>query len=310
VPDNLKSAVTKADRYEPEINRTYEEFAKYYATVILPARSKKPKDKPLAENGVKLAKRWILARLRNKIFTSINELNTAIRDLLIVFNSKVMKKIGKSRNELFLTLDKPNALALPETTYEYAEWKKAKVNINYHISFEKHEYSIPYTYIHKEVEIRATTNLVEVYFKGQKICAHIRSKTGYGYTTLKEHMPPSHQKYLEWTPQKILEWAEKYGVFVKTLVEKIMNSKVFAEQAYKSCLGIIRLERYYTAVKLNDACKRALQYNVFSYKGVKNILRNGLETKTEELTLIANVIKKHENIRGTDYFVKCLLEKT
>ena len=309
VPDNLKAAVTKADRYEPEINRTFEEFAAHYGTAIMPARAGKPKDKPIAENGVKIAKRWILARLRNRIFTSLAELNTAIKELLIRFNSKVMKKINKSRDDLFLSLDKLYALPLPEKHYEYAEWKKAKVNINYHIAFEKHEYSVPYTFIHKEVDIKATIKLVEVYFNGQKICSHIRSRMGYGYTTLKEHMPPSHQKYLEWTPERILEWAGKYGPFVKILVKKIMDSRIFAEQAYKSCLGIIRLERHFTAVKLNAACERALRYNVLSYKGVKNILKNNLETRKEQLTPVSNTIKEHSNIRGADYFNNCLFEK-
>jgi len=309
VPDNLKAAVTKADRYEPEINRTYEEFAEHYGTAIMPARSRKPKDKSLAENGVKLAKRWILARLRNKTFTNIAELNSAIKELLIRLNSKVMKNPGKSRNDLFLILDKPNALLLPEKPYEYSQWKKAKVNINYHISFEKHEYSVPYTCIHKKVDVKITTNLVEVYLKGQLICSHLRNRMEYGYTTQKEHMPPSHQKYLEWTPQRILEWAEKYGPCVFTLIKKIIASRVFAEQAYKSCLGIIRLEKHYTPERLNAACERALKYNVFSYKGVKNILQNGLDAKSEQFLHLSNTSKLHCNIRGADYFNECLLNK-
>ena len=309
VPDNLKAAVTKADRYEPGINRTFEEFAEHYGTAIMPARSGKPKDKPLAENGVKLGKRWILARLRNKIFTSLSELNVAIWGLLPRLNSKVMRNPGKSRDELFLILDKPNAIPLPDKAFEYAEWKKAKVNINYHISFEKHEYSVPYTYIHKEVDIKATIRLVEVYFKGERICSHVRSKMIFCYTTLKEHMPPSHQKYLEWTPERILEWAEKYGPAVKILVETIMDSRVFPEQAYKRCLGIIRLEKHYTAERLNRACDRALRYNVFSYKGVKNILQNGLDTKSEELPPFSNAPKEHANVRGAEYFNNCLLNQ-
>jgi len=309
VPDNLKAAVTKADRYEPAINHTYEEFAEHYRTAIMPARSGKPKDKPLAENGVKLAKRWILARLRNTIFTSLAELNAAIKLLLLRLNSKVMRNPEKSRDELFLILDKPNALSLPEKPYEYAEWKKAKVNINYHISFERHEYSVPFTYIHKEVDIKATLRLVEVYFKGERICSHLRSKMIYSYTTLKEHMPPSHQRYQEWTPERILDWAEKYGPAVKTLIEKIMASRMFPEQAYKRCLGIIRLERHYTAERLNRACERALKYNVFSYNGVKSILQNELDIKSEELPQFTNFPKAHDNIRGAEYFNNCLLNQ-
>jgi len=305
VPDNLKAAVTKACRYEPGINPTFEEFSDHYGTAILPARSAKPKDKSLAENGVKLAKRWILARLRDRAFFNLAELNAAIREVLSDLNSRTMKKIGKSRNELFLALDKPHALPLPEQPYEYAEWKKARVNINYHIAFEKHEYSVPYTYIHKEVDLKATANVLEVYFKGQRVCAHIRNRTEHSYTTLREHMPPAHQKYLEWTPERILQWADKYGPEVKLLVERIMDSRRFPEQAYKSCLGIIRLANHFSPERLNLACHRALQYNIYSYAGVKNILQNKLDTAPES-QLVSKTPLQHENIRGPEYFVEDL----
>ena len=310
VPDNLKAAVTRADRYEPKINRTYEEFAEHYGTAILPARSGKPKDKPLAENGVKLAKRWILARLRNKIFTNLTELNMEIRILLLRLNSKVMHNPGKSRDELFLLLDKPNALSLPDRPYEFAEWKKATVNINYHIAFEKHEYSVPYTYIHKEMDVKATLRMIEVYFKAEHVCSHLRSRILYGYTTLKEHMPPSHQRHKEWTPERILEWAGKYGLSVKSLVEAVIASRMFPEQAYKRCLGIIRLEKHYTAERLDKACERALKYNVLSYQGVKNILQNGLDSKTEEAQPTSGKPKEHANLRGAKYFTNCLNQDT
>ena len=305
VPDNLKAAVTKADRYEPEINRTYEEFAEHYGTAILPARSNKPKDKPLAENGVKLAKRWVLARLRDRIFTSLTELNAAIRELLLRLNSKVMRNPGKSRDELFLLLDKPNALPLPNRPYEFGEWKKATVNINYHVAFEKHEYSVPYTYVHKEMDVKATLRMIEVYYKAERVCSHPRSRVPFGYTTLKEHMPPSHQRHQEMTPERILHWAGKYGPSVKALVEAVIASRMFPEQAYKRCLGIIRLEKHFTADRLNKACERALKYNVLSYRGVKNILQNGLDLKTEE-TQPTSKPKEHANLRGAKYFTNCL----
>jgi transposase len=306
VPDNLKAAVTKACRYEPEINHTFAEFAEHYGTAIMPARSGKPKDKPLAENGVKLAKRWILARLRNRTFFSLAELNAAIRIVTADLNARQMKKMGKSRDELFLSLDKPNALFLPDRPYEYAQWKKAKVNINYHICFEKHDYSVPYTYIHKEVEIKATANVVEMYFKGQRICSHPRSQAEHQYSTVKEHMPPAHQKHLDWSPERILEWAGKCGTSVKTLVECIINSRRFPEQAYKSCLGIIRLRNHYTDKKLDAACARALRYRIYSYRGVKNILQNGLEDE-QELKITSRAPLRHENVRGPEYFAPCLV---
>lgn len=301
VPDNPKTVVTKACRYEPWISRTFEEFARHYGTVIMPARAVRPKDKALAENGVKLGKRWILARLRNRIFHSIEELNAAIWVILADFNSRKMKRFGKSRNELFETLDKPQALPLPDKPYEYAEWKKAKVNINYHICFEKHDYSVPYTFIHREVEIKATSDIVEVYYKGQRLCSHRRSYVANGYSTVKEHMPPSHQRYIEWTPERIMEWAGKSGSAVKTMAERIISSRKFPEQAYKSCLGLIRLANHYPEQKLNAACERALKYNIYSYTGVKNILKNGLEEEKEP-EAVTKAPLHHENLRGAEYF--------
>lgn len=301
VPDNLKSAVIKACWYEPEINPTYREFAEHYGITIFPARSGKPKDKAPAENGVRLVKRWILARLRNRQFYSCTELNVAIRELLKDLNGRKMKKIGKSRRELFESLDKPHANTLPDSPYEYAQWKKAKVGINYHVCFDKHNYSAPYTYIHKEVEIKGSTTLVEAYYKGERICSHPRSSINNGYSTLREHMPPSHQKYLDWTPKRILEWAQKYGENVCSVVKRIMESRSFPEQSYKSCLGIIRLERHYTAERLNKACKRAITYDAISYKSVKNILQNGMDLSEEEKPACQTLIR-HDNIRGKEYF--------
>jgi len=301
VPDNLKSAVSKACRYEPDINPTYAEFAAHYSVAILPARPYKPKDKAHAENGVKLAKRWILARLRNKIFYSLAELNKEILKLLDKLNERVMRKINKSRKELFEILDKPHAQLLPDNSFEFAEWKKARVNINYHISFDEHDYSVPYTYIHQEIDIRATINTVEVFYKGNRICSHQRSYKKHKYTTVKEHMPPSHQKYIEWTPERILKWSKKYGESVRELVEKIMDSKKYPEQAYKSCLGIIRLEKHFSADRLNDACNRALQYNVHSYQGVKNILKNGLD-QVKQPQAVSKPPQQHENIRGAGFY--------
>lgn len=301
VPDNLKAAVTQACRYEPELNPTYAEMARHYGMVVMPARPYRPKDKAKAETGVKLAKRWILSRLRNQVMSSLGEMNQAIRDVLDRFNTKPLKQIQKSREALFETLDRPNALPLPVARYEYAEWKRAKVNINYHVNFDRHDYSVPYTLIHQEVEIRATRATVEVYHKGGRIASHPRSEREHGYTTVREHMPPSHQKYLEWTPERILEWASKYGGAVRTLVEKIIQGRRYPEQAYKSCLGIIRLGRHYTADRLNGACVRALKYRVYSYQGVKHILTRNLEEVKGEGDPPRKPID-HENIRGGEYY--------
>ena len=302
VPDNLKSAVTKACKYEPTINPTYADFAKHYNTVIFPARTYRPKDKSLAENGVLLAKRWILAKLRNNIFYSLAEINDAIAELLEQFNDKKMKRLGKSRRELFEALDKPQLMPLPDNRYEFAEWKKARVNINYHILYDKHNYSVPYTYVHKEVEVRATVNSIEIYLKGERICSHRRSYKQHAYTTIKEHMLPSHQKYAEWTPERILQWAQKYGDAVKEIAQQVMDARKFPEQAYKSCLGIIRLGKRYESDRLNNACQRALNYRTCSYQAINNILEKGLDNQTEttETSITMNI--DHENIRGAEYY--------
>ena len=307
VPDNLRSAVSKASRYEPDINPTYAEFAEHYGTVIFPARPYRPKDKSRAENGVKLAKRWILFRLRNQAFYTLIELNQAIRVLLDDFNRRIMKKMKKSRRELFELWDKPHALPLPEKRYEFAEWKKAKVQFNYHIAYDNHHYSVPYTLIHKTADIKATRMLVEVYHQGNRICCHARSYKEHGYTTVKEHMPERHAKYLDWTPERILTYAGKYGPSVKALVQEVMAQRKFPEQAYKSCMGIIRLENRYSAERLNLACRRALTFKAYSYRSVMNILEKGLD-KQESLSLSPSsaiaVTRNHENIRGAGYYTE------
>ena len=310
VPDNLKSAVTESCKYEPLINNTFAELGSHYDLAIMPARPKRPKDKPLAENGVKLVKRWILARLRNGIFYSVGELNSAIRKLLEYYNTRIMKKYGKSRKELFESLDRPVAKPLPGTDYEYADWKKAKVNVNYHICFEKHDYSVPYTLIHKEVDIKATTDVIEVYFKSERVCSHARSRKVNGYTTVKEHMPPSHQKHLEWTPERIISWAGKYGLSVKNLVETIIASTRFPEQAYKRCLGIIRMANRYPHDRLNTACERALKYRSLSYRAVSDILKNNADKMPDiEEPKVSRRPIIHANIRGKEYFSDCLFKQ-
>ena len=300
IPDNLKAAVSKVCWYEPEINPTYANLAAHYGFCVFPARPYHPKDKGKVENGVLLAKRWILARLRNRIFESIEALNEAIEELVILFNEKPLRKLGVSRNALFLELDKPNALALPENAFEFAQWKKVRVGINYHVEFEKHSYSVPYTLIHQELEIRATSSVIEIYKAGQRILSHQRSFRENVYTTKAEHMPLSHQKYLEWTPERIIQWAAKSGPSVKELVEKIMASRLFPEQGYRSCIGIIRLANCFSASRLENACRRALSYSSLKYGSVKTILEKGLDQKEESPAIIS--IIRHENVRGPAYY--------
>lgn len=303
VPDNLKAAVSRACRYEPDLNPTYAEFARHYGLVIFPARPHRPKDKPKAENAVLLAKRWILAKLRDRLFFSLTEMNAAIIELLEIFNNRQMKRLKKSRRELFEALDKPNALPLPEKRYEFAEWKKVTVSIDYHVCFDDHYYSVPYTFVHQPLEIRATSQVIEILKKGERVCSHQRSYRPHQYTTKVEHMPKAHQQYLEWTPTRIEDWAGKAGPAVKELVGKIMQSRKFPEQAYRSCLGIIRLGTRYAPERLDQACHRALAYRVESYQGVKNILTRGLDKLSGEEKPRAAPIQ-HENIRGAEYYLR------
>jgi len=300
VPDNLKAAVNKPCRYEPEVQPTFVEFSRHYGTMIMPARPRKPKDKAKVETAVKLAKRWILARLRNEIFTSLADMNQAIMELLKRFNQKLMKKIGKSRLELFEHLDKPNALTLPDKPFEYADWKPVKSGPSYHVEYDHHYYSVPHTFIRQTLEVRATDTVIEILFKGQRICSHARSYKQQEYTTVRDHMPVAHQKYLEWTPDRIIAQAKKYGEAAGLLVENIFSRSKYPEQASRTCLGIIRLVKNFSEDRLNNACQRALDYHIYTYRGLQNILSKNLDQHTEETTTSST--PSHENIRGAQYY--------
>jgi len=305
VPGNLRSGVTNACRYEPDINSAYLGLAEHYNFAVIPARPYMPKDKAKVEVGVLIAKRWIAASLRNRKFYSLAELNEAIKELLLRLNSRNMQKINKSRKEMFEVLDKPAALALPEKRYEYAEWKKCRVNIDYHIEVDKHYYSVPYQLLREEVDVRLTDNVLEIMFRGKRQASHARSFEKHRHTTIKEHMPISHQKYLEWNPSRIMTWAEKTGQYTKEMVKSILETRKYPEQGYRSCLGILRLTNIYSALRMENACKRAINYQAYSFKSVKLILENNLD-KEAELFPSNNdskpVLPAHENVRGENYY--------
>lgn len=304
VPDCLKSAVTHACRYEPDINSTYADLAQHYGCAVLPARPRRPKDKAKVENGVLIAKRWILAVLRHRTFYSLGELNSAIAELLVLLNSRLMRKTKKSRKELFESLDLPNALALPDQPYELAQWRKARVNIDYHIGVESHNYSVPFRLLHESVDVRITANTMEVFYKGSRIAAHVRSYAKHAYTTLKEHMPEAHQKYLEWTPSRIIHWASKTGPATAQVVQKVMDNRAFPQLGYRACLGILRLGKSYGDLRLEAAAKRALQFNACSYKSIRAILVKGLDhlISKESDNQQQIILPIHENIRGGQYY--------
>jgi transposase len=301
VPDNLKAGVKHPCRYEPDLNPTYQDLAQHYGTAVVPARVRKPKDKAKAEVGVQVVERWILARLRNRTFFSLADLNQAIRELLDELDAKLMKHLGRSRRELFETLDQPALKPLPELPYEFATWKKARVNIDYHIEFEKHYYSVPYTLIHEEVYVRATERTIEIFFKNRRVASHRRTNVRGRHTTISEHMPPSHQKYQEWSPDRFTRWAQAIGPHTAQLVQALLDSRKHPQQAYRSCMGILRLAKRYGEDRLEAACRRALPAGIHSYKGVKNILDAKLDqVEPEEPATV--VPTDHENIRGQAYY--------
>lgn len=303
VPDNMKSAVDKACRYEPEMNATYQEFSAHYGVVIIPTRVARPKDKAKVEAGVLIVTRWILAALRNRTFFSLSELNAAIRELLVRLNNRPFKKLPGCRREMFEKIDKPALRPLPLERYQYAEWKKATVNIDYHIEADGHYYSVPYQLIRKQVDVRMTMSVIEIIFKSKRVALHKRSFQKGGFTTIAEHRPKSHQRYLEWTPSKIINWAANtVGPHTARLVEQIMLARPHPEQGYRSSLGVMRLAKRYSAERLEAAAQRAIIIRSFSYKSVKSILEHGVDrlpiTEEQEVTAIVY----HDNIRGSEYY--------
>lgn len=301
VPDNLKAGVSKACRYEPDVNPTYHDMAVHYGTAVIPARVAKPRDKAKVEVGVQVVERWILAALRNRIFFSLQELNRAIGELLAKLNNRPFKKLEGSRRSWFEKIDRPALKALPETRYVLAEWKRARVNIDYHVELEGHYYSVPYALVHEALEMRYTVSTVEIFFRGKRIASHLRDRTRGRHTTQSEHMPRGHREYLEWAPSRILSWAGTMGEATQKLVETILQSREHPEQGYRSCLGILRLGKLYGRDRLEAACARALAIGASRYKSIRSILENGLDRGQALDSQPAEVIH-HPNIRGAGYY--------
>ncbi len=301
VPDNPKTGIIHPCRYEPELNRTYAEMAAHYGIAVIPARPYRPRDKPRAENSVQIVERRIIAKLRNRTFFSLEELNQAIWAELKPLNETPFQKLDGSRKSLYEELEKTALKPLPARPFEYAVWKKLTVNIDYHVEVNNSYYSTPYQLVKETIEARISNSTVEIFYRGKRVASH-RLLLGKGkFSTLLEHRPASHQKHLEWTPSRIAGWAAQTGPKTKELAKLIMEQKPHPEQGFRSCLGLIRLGDRYGKERLEAASTRALYYGTVNYKSVKSILKHGLDGKlpTEQPSIQPIV---HKNIRGADYY--------
>lgn len=301
VPDNLRSGVTQPCRYEPVINRTYLEFAQHYGAAVVPARAGHPRDKAVVEANVLVAQRWILAVLRDRQFFSLAELNAAIWQLLPGLNARPMRRLGVSRRALFEQLDRPLLRPLPTTRYEVAEWRDAGVNIDYHVVVEHNYYSVPYQLLHERVEVRVTATVVEVFLKGRRVASHRRRRGRGAYTTDPAHMPHAHRAHAEWTPSRLIAWAETTGPATAALVAAILAAKPHPEQGYRACLGLMRLGKTYSGPRLEAAAARATHLGAPSYRTVQNILASGAD-RVPLAERPAPALPVHPNIRGRAYY--------
>ena len=299
IPDNLKTGITKPNYYEPGVNLAYQELAEYYQFAVLPARVSKPKDKGKVENGVQNVERWVIAPLRNRKFFSLHEVNLALKEQLEQLNNKVMRSVGRSRRQEFEEIDQPNLRPLPESPYEYAERKIATVNIDYHVEFENHLYSVPHTLIHQKVDIRATERMVEIFHHGKSIAIHTRNFRSGRFSTLREHMPANHQFMEDINSDRLIEWADSIGPKTTALVKATLQSRPFPQQAYRTCLGILSLAKKYSHSLLEQACQAVFEVKAFSYKAVAQ----ELIYLHKQVTIPAvETLPTHENIRGAEYY--------
>jgi len=302
VPDNTRAAVKSPCRYDPDINRTYQDLAEHYGFAVVPARSRKPKDKAKVEVGVLIAERWILAALRHHTFFSFGEVNAAVGRLVTKMNDHPFKKLPGCRREIFEQVERSTLKALPARRYELAEWKTVGVNVDYHIELDGHYYSVPYTLIRQRVECRYTQTSVEMFHHKHRVAAHMRNSRKGGFTTLAEHRPPAHQKHLEWTPERITTWAGTIGPNCQRTAIQIMASRPLPEHGIRPCLGVIRLGQRYGNDRVEQACGRALKLNIAGYKHIENMLKNGRESIPLPEETPAPVVVIHDNIRGAGYY--------
>jgi transposase len=301
VCDNLKSGVTKPDRYEPSINRSYQEMARHYGATVVPARPYKPRDKAKVEQSVLLIERWVMARLRNRRFFSLAELNLAIADLVGELNIRVMRAYGASRAELFAQMDAPALKALPGEPYAFATWKRCRVAPDYHVEVDGCFYSVPYRLIRELIDVRLADRTVEAFHKGERVASHARSPGRRDHVTVPEHMPSAHRRHAAWTPARMMDAARRIGPAAAALFEAIMADRPHPEQGFRTCLGILALERTYGQVRMEAACQRAGLIKSRSVGSVRSILQTGLDRAFLDLEPEPRP-PSHGNIRGPTYF--------
>jgi transposase len=301
VSDNLKSGVSKACFYEPAVNRTYADMAAHYDTAVVPTRPRKPRDKAKVEVAVQVAQRWIVARLRHRRFFSLAELNAAIREFVVALNDRVTRHLGASRRQLFEDLEHPALKPLPAAPYVYAQWQERTVGIDYHVEVDRHHYSVPCRLLRRKVWARVTEKTVELFHDGQRVAAHLREAPNRRHTTVRDHMPSSHRRYADWTPEKIRRAAAAIGPAAEALVAAILHERTHPEQGFRSCLGILRLARAHNPDRLEAACRRALEIGARSYTSVNSILKTRLDRRRPEPAADGPAIT-HPNIRGAGYF--------
>jgi transposase len=302
VCDNLKSAVSRACRYEPDVNPTYNAMARHYGVAVLPARPRHPRDKAKAENGVLNVERQVLAPLRDRTFFSLAELNQALKEPLQRYNERAFQKLEGSRKSLFERIDRPALKPLPREPYEYAEWKNARVNIDYHVEADGHYYSVPHELARQQVDVRMTVTAVEVFCRGKRVASHMRSHLKGRHTTVTGHMPKGHQVQQDWTPERIIRWAQKYGSATAEVTVQIIKSREHPQQGYRPCLGLLRLGDQFGHERLEAACARALALNAPSYRSVRSILEKELDRKPLPEPAEERAAIEHQNIRGPEYF--------
>lgn len=302
VPDNTKTGVTKACRYDPDLNPTYQEMAMHYGAGVVPARPYKPRDKAKVESGVQIVERWIIAALRHHRFFALADMNQEIRRLLERLNHRPFRKREGSRASVFAVLEQPALKPLPMERFDMSQWSRAKVNIDYHIAFDRNFYSVPYNLVQEVVEVRSTPMTVEILHKGQRVASHLRSR-GHGQTvTNAEHRPKSHQAHLEWTPSRLVNWAQSIGPNTARLFERILEEKPHPEMGYRACLGLMRLAREYSPERMEAVAQRALLTGACRYQNVKSMLKNSLDALPVVTDGASAPPSTHAYIRGSEYF--------